>query len=131
MAWRRGVGTRTAEEPLAESHIRFDLALLAGETVVLHTEQGIEWEGGFSEFVGVAELVLGRRKVEKGRAFEVPACFELGSGASRYKRRNGGWGNGDLGKLVEKQESIDVGGLRGIKGGESGSAMKKGQGLVE
>lgn len=61
----------TTEEPLAECHICLWLALLAGKAVVLDAEERIERKRGLSVFIGMAELVLGRGKVEEGSTFEV------------------------------------------------------------
>lgn len=61
----------TAEEPLAEGHVGFNLALLAGERVVLDTKEGIEGERLLGELVRMAELVLGWGEVEVGSALDV------------------------------------------------------------
>jgi len=59
----------------------------------------------------MTELVLGSRKVEVGGSFEVLASLESGRGASGDEgSEENGW-NSDLGKLGEKEESVDVGGL--------------------
>jgi hypothetical protein len=71
---------RATQEPLAECHVRLDLALLAGEAVVLDAEQGVEWERGLGKLVCVPDFVLGGGVVEVGGAFEVLARFEEGAG---------------------------------------------------
>jgi hypothetical protein len=69
---------RITQEPLAERHVRLDLALLAGEAVVLDAEQGVERERGLGKLVCVPDFVLGGGVVEVGSAFEVLARFEEG-----------------------------------------------------
>ena len=91
----------------------------------------VEWRVG--EFKGVSEFVLGWAVVEVGCAFKMVSALEVGRGTERDKRlewdgrvlrgwrvsgesREGGENlsrNGwDAGKLAEKEERVDVCGLR-------------------
>lgn len=76
----------------------------------------------------MAELVLGRGKVEEGSTFEVLAGVvervsgEGGDGVGR---------DGGLCKLVEEEKGIGIGGLRDLDGGKTCCSLQKGDGGVD
>ena len=89
-----------AEEPLAEHHVRLDLALLACERVVLHAQQRVEWERRGRELARVPELVLRRREVEVRRTLEVLPRFLRGHDARSEERLEQVWWDGHVLELV-------------------------------
>jgi len=125
----RGIRVRkTTEEPLAERHVCLRLALLASKAVVLDAEERIERKRGLGVFIGMAELVLGRRKVEESSTFEVFAgVLERISGEGC----EGVSGDGCLCEFVQEEKGIGVGRLRDLDSGKTSCSLQKGDGSVD
>ena len=81
---------------------------------LLHTQQGVEGEGRRCKLVCMTELVLCRGEVEVCSAFKVLPGLSLCRRAWWYEGCKEARRNRDVGELLKKQESKDVGRLRNV-----------------